>query len=215
MNKLLKIFSIILVLVCLASCGSSAMQETSINFREHTATNGRVVGSVTFVNSKPMHNTYWITFSNTSADNKIARRNSKSVAFSANTLQREFVGELDLGRTYLYTIDLEVGDYDLASMLFIRDVGAYTEYARYSGFSIPFKSEKGKITYLGNVVIDESKMGEKSFINLKNSYERDINTIRKTYPEVIWTRALNDTTRKIEYQKEITSEVRKELNIGY
>lgn len=183
------------------SCGTSAMQETSIDFKEHTATAGRVVGSVTFVNTKPKYEGYRVAFTSTSTDKKIARKNYNSINFSTDQMPKAFTGELERGQTYLFTCPMEIGDYNASSIVFIYSSGTYINYLTYSGFSIPFNVQKGKITYIGNIVVDESKMGQESFITLKNSYARDINAIRRTYPEVIWTRALNDTTRKIEYKK--------------
>lgn len=204
--RLLSIGLLIIMTSIFTACGISAMQESSINFREHTAVNGRVVGSVTFVNTKPSHRNYWLRLSSKSTDKKIARRNSTSVVFSANGLPKEFVGELERGQTYLFTEEMMVGDYDVSAMVFVRPIGMGTEYITYSGFSIPFSVQKGKITYIGNIIVDESIMGQDSFISYKNMYDRDINAMRKTYPEVVWTRALNDTTRKIEYNEIFTLE---------
>lgn len=113
---------------------------------------------------------------------------------------------IERGQTYLFTEEMMVGDYDVSAMMFIRPIGMGTEYLTYSGFSIPFSVQKGKITYIGNIIVDENIMGQDSFISFKNMYDRDINAMRKTYPEVVWTRALNDTTRKIEYKEIFTLE---------
>lgn len=211
MNKsILRLSTIIILLTATLitnSCGTSAMQETSIDFKEHTATAGRVVGSITFVNTKPVHEGYWLTFISQDPDPKIARRNSSSVTLGADNFERKFTGEVERGQTYIFTQELEVGSYDLSKMMFIHQQGLKQIFTTYYGFSIPFNVQKGKITYVGNVVVDESIMGQEYFISYKNSYARDINAIRRTYPEVIWTRALNDTTRKIEYGKFFEKEI--------
>lgn len=192
-NMKSKVFKIIVITFVLFSsfyllqgCAVASLPKERMTFSK-TSEKGLLVGSVTFPTEKPNFNGYFFRLTN-----------NTSQEFQ---IDRSQAGQLDEGRTYLFAIERPVGVSEIPSVrLFNNSIIIAGQYdVRTGGFSIPYEIKKGEITYIGNITFnDYAKKGD-TVVGLNNKFERDIEELKKLQPTIDWDRAVNETTRKIEY----------------
>lgn len=167
-------------------CAVASLPTETMSFSK-TSEKGLLVGSVTFPTDRPNFNGYFFRLTNnTSQEFQVDRSQS---------------GQLDEGRTYLFAIERPVGVSEIPSVRLFHNSGMIAgQYdVRTGGFSIPYEIKKGEITYIGNITFnDYAKKGD-TVVGLKNEFERDIQALKNIQPSIDWNSAVNDKTRKIEY----------------
>ncbi|SMC67704.1 hypothetical protein [Moheibacter sediminis] len=185
----MKIISTLLILVFLIqSCASSnqpiIVQPNPMTFSENNQS-GLIVGTITFLNERARFGNYKVEITNMSTNADIVERNSTTITLVPNLLWKpKHKGELDNGLTYLVVFKRPKGSYEIYHINLFGQ-GAYTSFSSvYSGFSIPFEAEEGKITYIGNLIIDEYSGKDEYGVAYRNNFERDIEELKKIYPNV-------------------------------
>ncbi|MBB1139012.1 hypothetical protein [Myroides sp. WP-1] len=189
-------------IILVQSCAVSGLSKKSMNFQEETAQNGLLIGSITFPKEKAKFNGYLIGVTSKDTDKKIARKKSTVIHISPEQIWKmKHKGELDNGLTYLFTLERPEGKYEISSLGLFTNSGfpalQRTDYL--DGFSIPFDVKKGEITYVGNIIVNEHSKVKDIRVLYENNYEKDINALKTLQPAVDWNKAINDTSRKIEY----------------
>lgn len=201
-----KQLKIVLVLfsipILIQSCAVTGLPNEPMSFRKETAKNGLLVGSISFPKEKARFNGYFIRVSAIDADEKTAKKNSTEIQISPEQIWKmKHKGQLDNKTTYLFAIERPEGKYEISSIRLFSNSGiAALQRTNYTGsFSIPFDVKKGEITYVGTIVFDEYAGENDALVSYKNNYQRDILAIKTLQPSVDWSKAINDTNRKIEY----------------
>jgi len=188
--KVSKIIALTVVLFSsfylLQGCAVASLPTTPMTFSK-TSEKGLLVGSVTFPTNSPNFNGYFFRLTNNTSQEFQIDRNQG--------------GQLDGGRTYLFAVERPVGVSEIPSVRLFHNSGMIAgQYdVRTGGFSIPYEIKKGEITYIGNITFnDYAKKGD-TVVGLNNEFERDIEALKKLQPTIDWNSAVNDKTRKIEY----------------
>lgn len=202
--KLLSISSLILLSIFIVqSCAVSGMSSEQMTFRPQTSQNGLIFGSITFPKEKAKFNGYFLRLTCKSVDGKTASKNSTEIHFSPEQIiKMKHKGELDNGLTYLFAIERPEGDYEFSGIRLFTNSGIamLQRNDNLNGFSIPFKVNKGEITYVGNINFNEYGGENERIITYQNNFEKDLSGIKKAQPYVYWDVAKNDTTRNILYR---------------
>jgi len=170
----------------LQGCAVASLPTTPMTFSK-TSEKGLLVGSVTFPTNSPNFNGYFFRLTNNTSQEFQIDRNQG--------------GQLDGGRTYLFAVERPVGVSEIPSVRLFHNSGMIAgQYdVRTGGFSIPYEIKKGEITYIGNITFnDYAKKGD-TVVGLNNEFERDIEALKKLQPTIDWDNAVNDKTKKIEY----------------
>lgn len=206
-NKTIKFVAISLFLLValfiVQSCAVSGMPSEQMTFIPKTTQNGLIFGSITFPKEKANFNGYFLKVSCLSADSKNAKKNGTEIHFSPEQfIKMKHIGALDNGRTYLFAIERPEGDYEFSGIRLFTNSGFAILQRNdiLNGFSIPFKVNKGEITYVGNINFNEYGSGNEKVITYQNNFEKDLAGIKKAQPYVYWEAAKNDTTRNIVYK---------------
>lgn len=187
---------------------SSAQKMT---FDPKKTDNGLIFGSITFPEEKAMFNGYFLLISFKSTDPKTARKNSKEVRFSPAQITRmRHKGDMDNGLTYLFAVEKPEGEYEITNMRLFSNSGIMLlqRNDNVSGFSIPFKVNKGEIKYFGNIRFNEYAYKGKNvekIVMYQNNFEKDLIGIKKKEPFVYWDAAKKDDSIQISYPKELSN----------
>ena len=189
-KRKLKASGIVLLLIIaisvFQSCAVAALSSEPMKF-DKSSEKGLLVGSVTFPTTNPNFSGYFFRLTN-----------NTSQEFQIN---RNQIGQLDGGRTYLFAIERPVGVSEIPSVrLFHNSIMIAGQYdVRTGGFSIPYEIKKGEITYIGNITFnDYAKKGD-TVVGLNNKFDRDIEALKNVQPSIDWSNVKNDENRKIEY----------------
>lgn len=191
---------IVLIIVVIQSCATSAMPSEPLRFRKETALNGLMIGSITFPKEKAKHNGYYFSVISKDADPKKAKRNFTEIAINPEQIVRmKHKGELDGGLTYLFIIEKPEGSYEISGIR-LADVMAYGSSSfSVKGFSIPFDVKKGEITYVGNLFFDEEMNNGHKIIELSNNFDKDIQGLKKVQPMTDWRMVIDKKEYPINY----------------
>lgn len=162
------------------SCAISAIPTEELLFRDHYK-DGLIIGSITFPTERARFNNYH--FQLYSLDNK---QNTRHFNIAPQQLVKmKHNGELDNGLTYLFAIRVPVGSYELNKISFIAN-GVFVSSIGVANTSFPFISEKGKITYFGNLFIDEYASNKEILIIQTYQGIRDLEKFKSLYPNIEW-----------------------------
>lgn len=184
-------------------CAVSGMSSEKMTFMSKTTQNGLIFGSITFPKEKAKYNGYFLRLTSKSTDGKTASKNSTEIHFSPEQIiKMKHKGELDNGLTYLFAIERPEGDYEFSGIRLFTNSGIalLQRNDNLNGFSIPFKVNKGEITYVGNINFNEYGGVNERVITYQNNFEKDLSGIKKAQPYVYWDAAKNDTIRNIQYR---------------
>ncbi|MGB6083164.1 hypothetical protein [Moheibacter sp.] len=182
---------------CTSSKQTKPIEPNPLYFSENN-TSGLVVGTLTFVHERARFGNYSIQVVNKNENEYIAKQNSTTVNIIPDLLWKpKHRGELDNGQTYLIVFKRMKGSYEI-NHIDVSGQGISTTFSSvFSGFSIPFNVEEGKITYIGNLIIDEFSDNSTYGIIHRNNFDRDIEEFQKIYPNVKFSaeKVIRDTIR--------------------
>lgn len=192
---------ILIAIVIIQSCAVPAMSSKLALFKMETSDNGLIIGSISFPKVTPRFSYYFIRIKGMDSDIRVAEKNSTEIRISPSLIwEVEHNGQLDNGLTYIFAIERPVGVYEIPSIRLSKNNGPFGTSTGYShSFSIPFDVRKGEITYVGNIIFNEYAGGNDSLVMYRNNFERDIEAIQKMQPTLDWSKATNDSSRKLEY----------------
>lgn len=174
--------------------------EKPYRFHKDFTENGLITGSITFTKEKPLYTGYFIQVTNLDPDKKNSRKDFAEIPISPDykSLKYRHAGQLENGKTYLFAIELPVGNHKISGIRFYKNTGYMV--SGYSldphAISIPFEVKKGEILYVGNIFFNEYATENDTFIDYTNNYERDIEAIKKIIPTVNWDNTIKDETIK-------------------
>lgn len=190
----------IIIISYIQSCAVPALSSQLESFNTRQAKNGIIMGSISFPKINPRFSSYFIRIKGLDQDEKIAAKNSTEIHISiSQIIEVKHRGQLDNGLTYLFAIERPAGKYEIPSIRLFTNNGIVTSTGYSPSFSIPFDVNKGKITYIGNIIFNEYAVLNDSVIMYRNNYGRDIGAIKKIYPTLEWDNAINDPKIKLEY----------------
>ncbi|WP_333877843.1 hypothetical protein, partial [Flavobacterium sp.] len=154
--------------------------------------NGLIFGTITFPEEKMRFDNYNFSVNFNTNDTKLRRKYSNNLRIDPTMFVGKHYGELDGGRTYLFVLEKPPGKYDIASLKFtiFKLFDASPSFTTVTGFSIPFQVNKGEITYVGNIKVNEYAINSERIIAIEDQYERDKNALKNLYKMVNWDLAL-------------------------
>lgn len=206
-TKISKQLSITLFILTLTfifqSCAVSTMQSEQMTFNSKTSKNGLIFGSITFPNPKPKFNGYFFRLTCISTNSKVSKDNSTEIQVRPEQIVKmKHKGQLDNGLTYLFAIERPEGDYEFSGIRLFTNSGVAVlqRNDNLNGFSIPFKVNKGEITYVGNINFNEDGDESEKIITYQNNLEKDLGGIKMAQPYINWDTAKNDPSRNITYR---------------
>lgn len=160
-------------------CNAQRLPDENYSFIKDSVQNGLIFGTITFPKEKMKFDSYFLQVAYLSSDKKMQRKNSSKILINPTMFNKKHIGELDEGRTYFFATEKPIGNYSicwlrLSTLKLMQYVSNDTDI---TGFSIPFTSKKGEITYIGNININEYAMEGEQIMTIKDEFERDKNAI--------------------------------------
>lgn len=192
-NRLLTLlFCFSAMLYFSATCTAQRLPEGELRFHKNYTEKGLIFGSITFPNEKMRFDSYYIRLDYNSTDKKLTRKNTTSIRIVPSFLIAKHYGELQGGKTYLFVIEKPIGNYNISWIkLSLLKYGQYVSNdTNLLGFSIPFVVNKGEITYIGKININEYDTKDLEVITLDDKFERDKNAMKNLYKMVNWDSAV-------------------------
>lgn len=196
---------VIVTFVCFALRSCSLLPEpkkwNELKFR-NPEKNGIIFG--TFSSSSPisLYRGYWgnLTY---------PAKNKKKLAYLLNLAHGEpccmayhkHNGELDNGQTYFFIAELKEGQYELTSVNLEDANSMWINYKKITNFSYPIDIKKGKITYIGNISLDENHLEGDSLVKIHDNFEKDFKGIQTYVRKLDWNSVDKTSEIKIKYLK--------------
>ena len=212
MKKLLKTFSI-LFLISFYSCGNYTDPEPEADivttFRPGKGT-GMAIGVVDFGNTKPVFDQGWFRIKPENAEKRgkllVGYKNDKqlNILWKMRALTNPKLDIENKNRfVYLFTIELNEGNYDIFDFTFIKNNGfTYSTVSNCGDFELPFSIKKNKISYLGEIQVDQlaliKKAGGKPFI-ISDNFETNLEMFKQKYKTLYLKEVENQTISGDEY----------------
>ncbi len=190
--KLKHSFFLIITLLLFASNGlAQRLPEEPMRFHKDYTENGLIFGTISFTNTKARYNGYFPYISCISEDKKKSRKNSGQIIIRPEQIfKMRHDGELEDGKTYLFTMEKAPGQYTLSSIrLFTNGVLGYTRTDVISGFSIPFEVKKGEILYVGEITINEYAENNGPILSIDDQFDRDVQAMKNRQKMINWDAA--------------------------
>ncbi|GAB3717133.1 hypothetical protein [Flavobacterium koreense] len=181
MKKLLSLMLLFFIFQIIFSCASKSLPNSESFKFDSSSKNGLLIGTITFIDQKPSYNGYFL---------RLTDYNRDEISIPVNGLTPKHSGQLDNGRTYLFMIERAEGKYDIPFIRVFSNSGiqAFQSKGFVRGFSIPYNIEKGKISYLGNIIFDDRIANQNpdsgDVIKIKDELFRDVETFKKYYPSI-------------------------------
>lgn len=174
-KHLLILLSGILISACATLPSNNIPQSFST-----TNENGMIVGSISFKNEKPIFNSYFIHYIGehikTISGNKGINIKPEQIA------KMKFNPDFFDGdkAVYYFAITEPEGNYRFSNFKIVGNGGFVISTANIP-IDISFKTEKGKVKYLGEIYLDYNK----SSIKLNDEKKRDLEKLKEKFPNLI------------------------------
>lgn len=173
--------------------------EEPLRFHKDHTEKGLVFGTITFPTDKMRFDNYSVLLNYITSDKKLRRKYSNNIKIDPTMFVGKHYGELQGGRTYLFVMEKEPGEYNIPNAKFtiFKLFDAAPSFTSVTNFSIPFQVNKGEITYIGEINVNEyAKKGE-TIITIADQFERDKNAMKERFKMVNWDLAVKS---KLELQ---------------
>jgi hypothetical protein len=175
---------------------TSAPTDTPPEAFTPTSDKGLVIGTVTFQGDKPQNDIYRFFYNAKAGDKKFIKRNAGKIIIKAredNT--RNFNGDFNNKKTYLFVIEREPGTYAFTQYNYLTHIGPSGMVNSSGLFSIPFEVKKGAVSYIGEIQYnDVAQKGEPRII-MSDNMARDLPEFKKKFQGINWDTALNNTVK--------------------
>ncbi|WP_264520745.1 hypothetical protein [Flavobacterium sp. N1994] len=185
------------ILLFFTFCSSSIAQRLPdeaepLRFHKDYTENGLIFGTITFPNEKMRFDNYSILINYITSDKKLRRKYSNNIRIDPTMFVGKHYGELEGGKTYLFVMEKEPGEYTIPSVKFtiFKLFDSSPQFSNANGFSIPFTVNKGEITYIGEININEYALKGEPIITIEDKFERDKNAMKSRYKMVNWDAAV-------------------------
>lgn len=193
----MKTYYILLPLLALfIGCGS-ASDKAPETFTA-SSEKGLAVATITFESTAPKNDIYRFFYEPTSDDKKFVKKNSGKIMIKARNAKnnRGFSGDFAEGQSYVVVIEREPGKYAFNQHTVLNHIGSMGQVSYSKKYEIPFEIKKGEITYLGELSYNDLSEPGSPRIVVYDRYDRDLNELKKKYPNIDWTKAIDQTPKK-------------------
>jgi len=174
-KSLLLIPFILFVLISCATTPSTLMPQRFPSNSER----GVIVGTIAIENEKPIFNQYFFHYVNIK-DFRIGINKMITVR-PEQTIKMKFKPDFvdDTKAVYYFSIIQNPGDYEF-TVLRLHANGGFIQSEAHVAMEIPFKVEKGKVKYLGEIYFNYNQ----GILQLVDKKERDIKKFNEKYPNL-------------------------------
>lgn len=189
------IFKILPLLLLIAACSSNKGRNTPAKV---TADNqkGIIAGTITFEGDKPMNDIYRFFYEAISGDKKFKKRNSGKIMIKARDgKEKAFTGEFNNGRTYLFVLQLEPGDYAFTQYNYLDRIGPTGMVSFSDKFSLPFTAKAETINYVGEFTYNDNAVPGTPRIIIADNMARDLVELKKKFSDINWDNTANTTIK--------------------
>ncbi|WP_294823669.1 hypothetical protein [uncultured Flavobacterium sp.] len=191
MKTLYALFGFLLLLGCKSASTAIAPQSFTASSEK-----GLAIGTVTFEGDTPSNDIYRFFYGPTSGDRKFIKRNSGKVMMqSQHKNGRQFTGDFNNGKTYLFVIEADPGNYAFTQYNFLDHIGPSGMVSFSKKFAIPFEIKKGEIAYIGEFSYKDKVDEGTPKIFISGNYIRDIAEFKKKFPQINWEPAMDKTVK--------------------
>ena len=168
------------------------LPEEPLRFHKDYTENGLIFGSITFPNNQMRFDNYNLLINYVTSDKKLRRKYSNKIRIDPTMFIGKHYGELNGGKTYLFVIEQNPGQYDIPNVKFttFKLFDYAPQYNYVTGFSIPFAVIKGEITYIGEININEYSLKGEKVISITDQFDRDKNALKEKFTMVNWNLAV-------------------------
>ncbi len=168
------------------------LPEEVMRFHKDHTENGLIFGSISFPREKIAYDGIKLNINYNTDDSKKRKKNSGKIKIGPTMLKARHDGELEGGKTYLFTMEKEPGQYNIPQLtLTIFKVLDHSPVEKFvTDFNIPFEVKKGEITYIGEIFIDEYLDKSAEIISVNDKFERDKNAMKNLQKMVNWESAV-------------------------
>jgi hypothetical protein len=192
-NNLLSLF----IILTFISCGVFSKKEKRILFNSKSE-KGLLIGSLTIINEPSDYDSFLLIASPIM---------SHSSSFMFDLRLNEYLLEPDYKKEnrfiYFFAIEELPGEHYFNNYHKEKNLKEPKSFSVKNKFGIRFKIEKGKINYLGNIILYPNRNENGYFFEIINDFERDLPKIMVQYPNVEWNNeiknAINKGEKKIEF----------------
>lgn len=171
-------------------CISCATPRMKVENFSASSEQGLIFGTISFPKEKPRFDGYFPSIIYTSDSKEEVKKNSNELHIKPNLTSGKHDGELLGGKTYLFVLNKEPGNYKIAGVrLALVGVGGHVSGDIIKDFEIPFEVKKGEITYIGDISINEYAFGKDTIIKLSDKFDRDLDAIKHRKSSIDWSAA--------------------------
>lgn len=189
MKTLYSLFTLLLLAGCNSASTSVAPQSFSSSSEK-----GLAIGTITFEGDTPANDIYRFFYGPASGSKKFIKRNSGKVMMqSGRENGRQFTGDFNNRKTYLFVIEAEPGNYAFTHYNYLDHIGPTGMVRNSRKFAIPFEIRKGKIAYIGELTYKDKVDEGSPKIFVSGAFDRDIKEFKKKFPQINWDTTVNKT----------------------
>lgn len=176
------LFYLLFALFVITSCANLPSQKIPKNFNQDD-NEGLVIGAFSIKNEKPIFNGYGLHYTSTDFQEKLTVNNRVWIVpeqmISMKLKPDFFDGEKGV---YYFAFKKPPGNYTFQLVSLFVNGGMFTENSSIP-INFPFKVEKGKITYVGEIYLDyRQRSVVQNFTN-----ERDFPKLKEKFPSIDWS----------------------------
>ena len=191
MKTLYSLFALLLLAGCNSSSTATAPQSFSSSSEK-----GLAIGTITFEGDTPANDIYRFFYGPASGDKKFIKRNSGKVMMqSGRDNGRQFEGDFNNGKTFLFVIEAEPGNYAFTHYNYLDHIGPTGMVSTSRKFAIPFEVKKGEIAYIGEFTYKDKVDHGSPKIFISSAYSRDIPEFSRKFPGIRWQDAADKTVK--------------------
>lgn len=197
LSRYLGILFSYLILLLLTGCAHQAIPTGFNNFEIQNSKKGLIIGTISFPNNAQKFDRY---FFHLKSLGEKPSKNSTEINIDVRLPYSSNIKKVGNYTTYLFAIKRDPGRYEMDHVRLSTNYGYFEHIGWLSGYTIPFNVTEGEITYVGEILYNESAKDINSFIRLQDNYDRDLNFFKSINSKIDWNKAQKNTENKIIYK---------------
>jgi hypothetical protein len=192
-------FFIIPINILLLGCAHRAMPENFNKLENNDSKNGLIIGTISFPKNQELK---WDRyFFHLKFLGEKESRNSTEIEI----LRAPFYNSksTEMYKTYYFAIKRIEGKYEMDNVRLFTNRGPVQYSGGINGFSIPFEVKANKVTYVGNIIYNESAKEKNSVVTLRDNFKEDIIYYRSINSKIDWKNVIQsqNTINYVKSQK--------------
>ena len=200
-----KLSVVVVTFVCFVLRSCSLLPEpkkwNELKFR-NPERNGIIFGTFSFQSPIILYNGYYGNF-------VAVVNNKRKLTYLLSFVHGEYCclqyykhsGDLDNGQTYFFIAEMKEGQYEMTSVNLLYSEKWLSRKKEITNFSYPIDVNKGKITYIGNISLDENNLEGDSVVKIHDNFEKDFKGIQTYVRKLDWNSVDKTSEIKIKYFK--------------